>query len=46
LECVGVTRFLCFSRKRQDEYAPNFFQGLGENTCRLQPAVKSTAPGL
>jgi len=23
-----------------------FFQGLGENTCLLQPALKSTAPGL
>jgi len=22
------------------------FQGLGENTCLLQPALKSTAPGL
>jgi len=26
--------------------APNFFQGLGENTCLLQPALKSTALGL
>jgi len=23
-----------------------FFQGLGENTCLLQPTLKSTAPGL
>jgi len=37
---------LHFSRKRQDESAPNFFQGLGENTCLLQPALKSTVPGL
>jgi len=22
------------------------FQGLGENTCSLQPALKNTAPGL
>jgi len=22
---------------------PNFFQDLGENTCLLQPALKSTA---
>jgi len=22
-----------------------FFQDLGENTCSLQPALKSTAPG-
>jgi len=34
------------SRKRQDEFAPNFFQGLGENTCSLQPALKSNALGL
>jgi len=33
---------LHFSRKRQDGSAPNFFQGLGENTCLLQPALKST----
>jgi len=26
--------------------APNFFQGLGENTFSLQPVLKSTAPGL
>jgi len=38
--------FLCFSRKRQDGSASNFFQGLGEATCLLQPALKSTAPGL
>jgi len=38
--------FLRFSRKRQDESAPNFFQGLGENTCLLQPALKINAPGL
>jgi len=38
--------FLCFSGKRLDESAPNFFQGLGENTCSLQPALKSNAPGL
>jgi len=29
MECVGVKRFLRFSRRRQHE---NFFQGLGENT--------------
>jgi len=37
---------LRFSRKRQDRSAPNFFQGLGENTYSLQPALKSSAPGL
>jgi len=35
---------LRFSRKRQDGYAPIFFQGL-ENTCLLQPELKSNAPG-
>jgi len=34
------------SRKRQDESASNFFQGLGENTCSLQSALKSNAPDL
>jgi len=23
-----------------------FFQGLGKNTCSLQPVLKSNAPGL
>jgi len=41
LECDGVERFLRFSRKRQDGSAPNFFQGLEENTCSLQPALKN-----
>jgi len=26
--------------------APNFFRGLGKNTCLIQPALKSNAPGL
>jgi len=39
-----VSIFLCFSRKRQDGSAPNFFQGLGENTCLLHHALKNTAP--
>jgi len=38
--------FLRFSRKRQNKSVPNFFQGLGENTCSLQSALKSNAPGL
>jgi len=37
--------FLRFSRKREDESAPSFFQDL-ENTCSLQPALKSNTPGL
>jgi len=39
-------RFLRFSQKVQDGSTPNFFQGLGENTCSIQPALKSNAPGL
>jgi len=35
-----------FSRKRKDESARNFFHDLGENTCSLQSALKSTAPGF
>jgi len=38
--------FLRFSRKRQDGSVSNFFQGLGENTCSIEPALKSNAPGL
>jgi len=38
--------FLRFSRKRQDLSAPFFFQDLGENTCLLQPALKSNALSL
>jgi len=43
LECAGVKQFLHFSKKQQDEA---FFQGLGENSCSLKPALKNTAPGL
>jgi len=35
-----------FSRKRQDGSTSNFFQGLGENSCSLQPALKSNVLGL
>jgi len=42
---IKVCVFSHFSLKRQDGYATNFFQGLGENTCLLQPGLKSTAPG-
>jgi len=35
-----------FFRKRQDGFAPIFFQGLGENTCSLQLVLKSNAFGL
>jgi len=37
---------LRFSRKRQDGSAPIFFQVLGENTCSLQPTLKSDGHGL
>jgi len=32
---------LHFSQKRQVGSVLNFFQGLGENTCSLQPALKA-----
>jgi len=35
-----------FSRKRQEGSVPIFFQGLGENTSSLQPALKSNASHL
>jgi len=35
-----------FSPKQQDESATIFFHGLGENTCSLQPALKSNAPAF
>jgi len=35
-----------FSRKRQDGFAPNFFQGLRENTCLLQRALKNNVPAF
>jgi len=37
---------LRFSLKQQDESATKFFQGLGENTCSLRPALKSNVPGF
>jgi len=38
--------FLLFSQKRQDGSAPIFFQSLDQNTCSLQPALKSNAPAF
>jgi len=38
--------FFAFFIKLQNESAPNFFQGLGENTCSLQHALISNAPDL
>jgi len=38
--------FFAFSRKRQDESTPKFFSGFRKNTCSLQRALKSNAPGL
>jgi len=35
-----------FFSKMTRRSAPIFFQDLGENTCSLQPALKSTAPSL
>jgi len=41
LECIGVKRFLSFSRKLLHEYAPKVFESLGEKTYLSQPAVKT-----
>jgi len=35
-----------FFLKTTKQICANFFHGLGENSCLLQPALKSTAPGL
>jgi len=37
--------FCVFSRKQQDGSLLNFFQGLGENTSSLQPALKNNTHG-
>jgi len=39
-------RFLRFSRKQQDGYAPNFFQGLEENTCFYNLHWKAMHPAF
>jgi len=36
---------LRFSRKRQDGSAPNFFQGLGENTC-ITTCIEKQCTGI
>jgi len=38
-------RFLHFPENDKRIRAKIFFKGLGENTCLLQPALNSTAPG-
>jgi len=40
LDCVGVKQFEPFSQKRLPIWAKSFL-GLRENTCSLQPAVKT-----
>jgi len=39
-------RFFAFFSKTERVICANFFQGLGENTCSLQPALKINAPDL
>jgi len=50
LAFVSVTSFFgikgAFFSKTTRRIRQNFFQGLVENTCSLQPALKSNAPGL
>jgi len=38
-----VRRFCVFLENGQDGSASNFFQGLGQNTCSLQSALKNIA---
>jgi len=46
LECVKVSGFCFFLESDKTDLCQFIFQGLGENTCSLQPALKNTAPGL
>jgi len=39
-------RFCVFLENDKTDLCQIFFQGLGENTYSLQPALKSNAPGL
>jgi len=39
-------RFLRFFENDKMDLRQFFFQGLGGNTCSLQPALKSNAPDL
>jgi len=38
--------FFAFFSKTTRRICAKFFQGLGENTCLLRPALKSNAPSL
>jgi len=38
--------YFAFFSKTTRRICDKFFQGLGENICSLQPALKSNAPGL
>jgi len=38
--------FFRFSQNDKTNLRQIFFQGLGQNTCLLQPALKSNAPCL
>jgi len=39
-------RFCVCIKNDKTDLSQIFFQGFGENTCLLQPALKSNAPGL
>jgi len=41
-----VCVFFIFLENDKTDLRQNIFQGLGENTCSLQPALKSSVPGL
>jgi len=42
----GIKVCIFLENDKQDASVPNFFQDLGENTCSLQPELKSNALGL
>jgi len=43
----GITGvFFGFLENDKTDLHQNFLRGLGENTCSLQPALKSNATGL
>jgi len=43
---IKVWVFYVFLEINKTDLQQIFFQALGENTCSLQPALKSNAPGL
>jgi len=42
----GLSGFCFFLENDMTDLRQIVFEGLGENTCSLQPALKNTAPNL